>query len=153
MALAQFTDGKPHNPTCSGCPECSEQMAALLGMGPAERSQWLQQQTADLVQHYAALRHNSSHNTGSLRFAAKVPAPPSLAAALRENAARYQATTPPALARSLTETVREKLLAAMTASRRPITNVNRTAPRAASRSGVPAPPSLIDAIQKQRNMK
>ena len=145
MALAQFTDGKPHNPTCSGCPACSEEMASLLTMPPTEYAGWLTRRTA-------AMRNN----TTALRIAATVPKPPqppSLAAALRENAARYQATTPPALARSLTETVREKLLAAMTASPRPITNVN-TARRAASiNSAPPAPPSLIDAIRKQRNAK
>ena len=135
-----FTDGKPHNPTCSGCPVCSEEMASLLTMSPTEYAGWLTRRTA-------VMRHNT------LRVAATVPKPPSLEAALRENAARYQATTPPALARSLTETVREKVLAAMTAARRPITSVNnRTAPRAASSTGVPKPPSLIDAIQN-RNRK
>jgi hypothetical protein len=120
-------------------------MESLLTMSPTEYAGWLTRRTA-------AMRHN----TTGLRVAAAPPVPkaPTIEAQLRENA-RYQATTPPDLARSLTETVREKALAAMTAARRPITNVNnRPAPRAASlNSAPPKPPSLIDAIQKQRNTK
>jgi hypothetical protein len=30
-----------HDPTCSGCPECSEEMLRVLSMTPKEHAEWL----------------------------------------------------------------------------------------------------------------
>jgi hypothetical protein len=77
-----------------------------------------------------------------------VPKAPTVADKLQRIAdARYQATTPPALAQSLTEAAREKVRATMTATPRP--TATATAPRAATQSNVPAPPSLITLIQNR----
>lgn len=142
MARAVLNSGT-HNPKCSGCPVCSDEMASLLTMKPVEYAAWLTERTA-------ALRTNTAGPR--LRVAGEVPKPPSLTEKLQEEDRRYLGTTPPHLAARLTEHARRTAIAAhFTSAPKPISKT--TAPRAAARGNVPAAPSLRDAILKQREGK
>src|SRR5687768_12711268 len=106
MKRAILTSGT-HRPACSGCPVCSDDMARVLTMGNVEYSAWLTQRTA-------AMRNNAA--APQMRIATETPKPPTVAAKLQQIAERYKASTPPALARSLTDVARDKVRAAMNAT-------------------------------------
>ena len=48
MERARFTKGQ-HDPSCSGCPVCSDEMARVLRMGVAEYSAWLRGRSQELA--------------------------------------------------------------------------------------------------------
>jgi hypothetical protein len=50
-----------HDPTCTGCPTCDPEMAAVLRMTPAQHAKWLQSKTRQAMEHLITTKVQSDH--------------------------------------------------------------------------------------------
>ena len=69
-----------HDPSCTGCPACSEQMARVLRMNLDEHSQWLKKRTAPRT---LVMRQTGGAGCKCGEHRATVPPPPDMAARIR----------------------------------------------------------------------